>query len=189
MWAKQIGGTNDDFSYGITADASGNCFVTGYFSGNATFGPTNLTSSGITDGFIAKFDSQGNLIWVTQAGGSGDMLPTGIVWQSSKGVFFAGSFTGEAAFGTTVLSSSYDVVDLFLARVDEMPILAASRTAGAVSLSWPTNQAGFTLEKAAAVGAQAAWSAVTNEVDVSGDRYVVMDQMSSSSSFYRLWKP
>jgi len=44
------------FGYGVTADASGSCYVTGGFRNTINFGSTILTSHGGSDIFVAKSD-------------------------------------------------------------------------------------------------------------------------------------
>jgi hypothetical protein len=192
QWLKQMGGSDYDFGDGVVTDLSGNCFVTGEFSGSATFGPTNLVSFGGTDTFIAKYDSLGDLYWITHAGGGQLTRPGGQALRAGSGVYAAGGFNGDAMFGNTILTngSFADYTrNTFLTRVDEMPILTASNNASAVILSWPTNQVGFTLQRAIGLSGPVSWLDVTNGVGVSGDRYVVVDPLSGSSSFYRLRKP
>src|ERR1051326_7550408 len=71
VWAKQIGGSDDDISFSICSDASGNVFVTGMFaSPSITFGNTTLSPVGMWDFYIAKFDNNGNALWVKSAGGA-----------------------------------------------------------------------------------------------------------------------
>ena len=55
QWAVQAGGSSSDQGNSIAVDSSGNCYITGYFSGTASFGATNLTSSGGNDIFVAKY--------------------------------------------------------------------------------------------------------------------------------------
>ena len=57
QWAKSIGSASNDYGEGIAIDSSGNCYITGSFSGTADFDPgvgtVNLTSVGTSDIFIA----------------------------------------------------------------------------------------------------------------------------------------
>lgn len=48
------GGFSSDYGAGVALDKSGNMYVTGKFTGKATFGSTTLTSRGHYDGFIWK---------------------------------------------------------------------------------------------------------------------------------------
>jgi hypothetical protein len=58
VWAKQMGGTNDDVGHSIAVDASGNVYTTGYFEGTAYFDPGagafNISSAGGNDIFVYK---------------------------------------------------------------------------------------------------------------------------------------
>ena len=68
--AERAGGTNGDRGLGIARDVAGNSYVTGTFTGTATFGPgeaneTTLTSAGSNDIVIAKHDAGGTLVGQT----------------------------------------------------------------------------------------------------------------------------
>lgn len=52
----------------IAIDGVGNSYVTGEFTGQATFGTTTLISRGWNDTFVAKYDARGACLWVRQAG-------------------------------------------------------------------------------------------------------------------------
>src|SRR5690348_8520371 len=66
VWAKAIGGVNNDVGYSISLDHFGNLYTTGYFSGTVDFNPNsgtfNLTAVGNKDCFICKLDTSGNFI-------------------------------------------------------------------------------------------------------------------------------
>ena len=58
VWAKSVGGSAHDNGQSITTDASGNVYVTGWYSGSLDFDPDpttfNLTSIGGSDVFVQK---------------------------------------------------------------------------------------------------------------------------------------
>jgi len=117
LWAKQAGGASNDESYNIAVDANGNSYVTGNFTGSATFGSTTLTSSGYNDIFVAKLDINGNWLWAKQAGGADYDEGKSIAVDANGNCYITGSFRGSATFGTTTLtSSSWD--DIFVAKLD-----------------------------------------------------------------------
>ncbi len=119
LWAKQAGGLYSGYSYGIAVDANENSYVTGYFSGSATFGTTTLTSSSeyYSDIFVAKLDSSGNWLWAKQAGGTDCHDGYGIAVDADGNSYVTGYFYGSATFSTTILTSNgYE--DIFVAKLD-----------------------------------------------------------------------
>jgi hypothetical protein len=58
-WVMEGGGLNIDVSRGIAASAYGSCYITGYFSNQASFGSNSLTGFSVSDNdlFIARLDS------------------------------------------------------------------------------------------------------------------------------------
>lgn len=59
LWAKNMGGTGNDYGRGIAINDVGNVYATGNFQGTGDFEPgveiTNLTSAGSFDAFTIKF--------------------------------------------------------------------------------------------------------------------------------------
>ena len=55
------------------ADAAGNVFMTGFYTGTAGFGTLQLTSTtlGSLEVFVAKWHPATGYVWVVRAGGSG----------------------------------------------------------------------------------------------------------------------
>src|SRR5262245_44936828 len=88
LWAKRAGGISSDVGQGIAVDGSGNSYVTGIFQGSATFGSgelnqTTLVSAGPTDIFVAKYDSNGMLLWAKRDVGRGRCRGRGIAVDGS----------------------------------------------------------------------------------------------------------
>ncbi len=104
QWAVKAGGSSDDYGYGIAVDSSGNAYVTGYFSGTATFGSTSLTSSGDADIFIAKLSSSGSWQWAVKAGGTSSDYGKVIAVDSSGNAYVYASDAGNALFGGNIVA-------------------------------------------------------------------------------------
>ena len=108
VWAKQMTGVlpptntpDEDKGRAITVDASGNVYVTGYFTGTTDFDPgpgvLNLTSlgNGVPDVFVLKLDVAGNLVWVKQFGNGAFAISDkgySIVVDATGNVFTTGYF-------------------------------------------------------------------------------------------------
>ena len=74
IWAKNAGSTGKDRAEGICTDKLGNVYLTGFFSNTITFyGAPNitLTSAGLEDMFVAKYDQNGQVQWAVKFGGTG----------------------------------------------------------------------------------------------------------------------
>lgn len=94
VWAKVNGGIHK----AIALDSSGNVYTTGYFYNTADFDPgagtANLTSAGVDDVYISKFDSSGNYVWARRMGGTDSDIGAGVAVDSNGNVFSTGMFNG-----------------------------------------------------------------------------------------------
>ncbi|MFT4312410.1 MAG: hypothetical protein ACMXYF_04215 [Candidatus Woesearchaeota archaeon] len=102
---------------GVDIFPDGSAIVTGGFSGNATFGSNEIISAGGTDIFVAKIDSNGDWVWATTAGGSGDVEGRGITILSDNSAVMTGYFEGTVTFGSNEIISQGGG-DIFVARID-----------------------------------------------------------------------
>ncbi len=118
IWAVQAGGLSADEGYGITADKNGYIYVSGTFSGSASFGGAYLQSFGGGDVFIAKYDPNGKLIWVRQAGGSNYDIANSVAVDNNFNVMITGTFSGSISFGGNVALSGNTYSDIFVAKYD-----------------------------------------------------------------------
>jgi len=70
VWQQVPTGPASDAGMAAAADADGNAYFTGWFTGTVNFGTTNLTAVGsLRDIFVAKYNRAGALLWIVQAGG------------------------------------------------------------------------------------------------------------------------
>jgi len=132
VWARTIGGTNIDETRGLAVDSQGNCHLTGLFNGSAVFAETNLTSRGASDVFLAKFDTDGRLLWVQQAGGPDIDEGHAVALDAAGNIHLTGSFGGVADFGSTNLSAGGQA-DIFTALFGPSGNLLWVRKAGGAS--------------------------------------------------------
>ncbi len=132
IWAKQVGGQNDDYSTALSTDITGNCYVTGFFfiQGTiTTFGSTTITQAGDADMYISKFTAAGDLLWVRNGGSKSEDASFGIATDISGNSYVTGYFSGTAIFGITkIISNGYS--DIFVAKYDAAGNLVWVRSGG-----------------------------------------------------------
>jgi len=110
IWAQTAGGATFSYGNSLCTDADGNAYITGDFdSPTITFGPivlNNTTTDSIaSDIFIAKYNTNGNVVWAKSAGGTGYDHSNCISADAAGNLFLTGAFTSaNIAFGSTTLS-------------------------------------------------------------------------------------
>ena len=121
VWAKQMGGTGEDFGKGIQVDSDGNVYVTGKFKDVVDFDPstgiTNLTSEGMSDIFVTKLDAYGNLLWVKQFGGIDDDYGFAISLDSQNNVYTTGYFSATSNFTSGNSLTAFGGYDIFINKL------------------------------------------------------------------------
>lgn len=112
-WVKSFGGSLKDNGTSVTADASGNVYLTGEFGSSAiTFGSTSLTNHGSYNIFFAKFDSTGNNLYAKAVGGTGADQAYGVACDATGDAYITGWLSSPTVnFGSTTLTDSgfYDI--------------------------------------------------------------------------------
>lgn len=133
LWATSAGGPNYEVEESIATDSQGYVYITGRFSETANFGSISLTSSGNSDTFVAKLDTNGNWLWAIKAGGSGSEEGLGIAVDGNSNIYITGVFNNTATFGATSLNSSGNS-DIFVAKLDTNGNWLWARRAGGSNL-------------------------------------------------------
>jgi len=97
-WNTFLGGSGDDWGFGIAVDGSGNVYVAG--RSNADWGSPVRAYTSSYDAFAAKFSSSGALTWNTFLGGSGDDWGYDIAVDGGGNVYVTGD--SNATWGSPV---------------------------------------------------------------------------------------
>ncbi|MCL5098962.1 MAG: SBBP repeat-containing protein, partial [Candidatus Omnitrophica bacterium] len=135
QWARQAGGIGHDSGQKIAADSAGHCYVTGMFEVSARFGDLTLTSGGMQDMFVARYNADGSLEWAHQGGGLEDDAGQGVSTDGAGNVYVTGWFQDRATFGQTELTSAGGV-DAFIAKYDGAGELQWIKPAGGPGDDW-----------------------------------------------------
>lgn len=118
VWIKTLRSSSIESATGIAIDAAGNIYISGFFLTAIDLDPgpgiSNLTSSGSYDGFYAKYDNNGDLLWGKKIGGTGYEKILAITTDGSS-LYMTGHFNGQATFNSVVLTS-FGGDDIFIAR-------------------------------------------------------------------------
>ena len=125
VWAKDFQpiGSSGSVGTSVVTDAIGNVYVGGSFLGTVDFDPsfTNVVSlssvdtsnSPTIDGFLAKFNSNGDYQWAKTVGGKGvDLITSVVVDPSGIGVYVSGTFTSDTAVFTTITDTLFNKGDM-----------------------------------------------------------------------------
>jgi len=105
VWAKKIGGSQQEESFSVVVDSNSNVYTTGGFTGFVDFDPGASTffmtsSSGGVDSdiFISKLDSLGNFEMAVHIGGNASVYAKSIQVDEFDNVFITGSYVGTTDF-------------------------------------------------------------------------------------------
>ena len=120
-WARQDGGASYEYARELAAFPDGSSVVVGYFYNSTVFGvgepnETELTAYGNYDVFVARYEANGSLRWVRQAGGSDYDYAYDVAAFPDGSCVVSGEFRYGMTFGEDISLSSYGQDDLFLAR-------------------------------------------------------------------------
>lgn len=104
LWAINVGSAgNYSYCQSVDVDKAGNIYVAGAFRGPADFDPgpdtAILTPNGfLADGFLAKYDADGNYLWAIHAGGGVLTTFNEVAVDEIDNVYITGFFMGTADF-------------------------------------------------------------------------------------------
>jgi len=114
IWAKKIGGPDNEFIYDATTDKNGNLIIAGNFiSPTLNLGSgVILTNKGVTssgDAFIAKYSSSGNCIWAKNEGGLLNDVFNGCAVDGNGNIYAAGHFSSTTITIGNITHNNYNI--------------------------------------------------------------------------------
>jgi hypothetical protein len=117
-WLKSDGAGGGTFIADTVVDTNNYLYMTGHFYNTTTLGATSLVSAGSSDLFVAKYDAQGNNVWVQRVGGDAQEESGSIAVDDRGNSYVTGQFSGEINFGTVTLDNQNAWLDTFIAKYD-----------------------------------------------------------------------
>lgn len=123
--AYDFGGANSsDLAAGITTYSNNAVYITGRFgTSTTTIGTSTLTSVGVSDVFLTKYNGAGGFQWAVSAGAANADEPYGIDIDASGNVVIGGYYSGgNMTLGTTTLTNVANT-DAFLAKYNSSGVL------------------------------------------------------------------
>ncbi len=127
VWAKSIGGNQDDEAISMAVDNKGAIYITGFSSGVLDVNPSqqvsNLFLSSSRDIIIFKIDTRGNFKWAVGAGNSAEVdVGKTIDIDNINNVYITGYFSKAANFGMGKGSLPVSTVDFIVGNSSKQDV-------------------------------------------------------------------
>jgi hypothetical protein len=127
FWGVHFASPASNSAWDVAIDGANNILVIGNFQGSLEIGapgqtPVTLTNGGISEGYLAKIDPAGNVLWATTFGATADpRLAYGVTADAAGNVYATGSeakklfvakySAGGAAVWTKVISEGTGITN------------------------------------------------------------------------------
>jgi len=99
-------------------DKSGNCYISGEYWSRGQFDTTNLTGTGYSNIYLAKYLPSGKLIYVKHNTTGHDAAILNMCIDNSGHIYLVGQFEGNFTLGTFYLPSDVGIFSYFVAKYD-----------------------------------------------------------------------
>jgi hypothetical protein len=155
-------------------------------SNSVTGGRTNCTVSGFADGFRCDVDGR---IWSTAGDGVEIFAPDGhLIGKILMGRQINNLCFGGPAYQTlfTVGQPNVCSFPVLVAGAVSVRKLAACNNGGRFMVSWPAPSTGFNLQTSDSLGAQAAWTNVTDLPQVTNGLNQLGLSTTNAAKYFRL---
>jgi hypothetical protein len=149
LWARLLGSEWEDGIVNPSIDDGGNVYIAGEFCGSSLIvgqdtlvnqGPVQLTH----DAFVVKYDSNGNVLWVRVATGSGREAIIATAIDGSDNLYISGHFWMSTLItfdSLPLYKVGGGLSNVFLAKYDNNGNVLWARADGGTNYSWVTGMA------------------------------------------------
>ena len=117
-WVRTVTSVGYDDCHDLAVDSRGNVYLTGQIEYTATLNSTTLSSAGIHDIFVAKYDSLGNLIWAKRAGGNDGDVGYSLAVDAAENVYVVGEIETTSYFDNIAITVQGSSNNMFCAKYD-----------------------------------------------------------------------
>lgn len=116
-WSHVLGTAGNNMGKSILADDEGYLYVAGEFFDDFSFGDSILYGPGLSNVFLVKLNSMGELIWVRSFGGTGQVKLRGMAFDQEMNLVCTGSYSLILSVNDTAIESNGGS-DIFILRLD-----------------------------------------------------------------------
>jgi len=117
QWLNQLGGKGWDITSGIAADSKNNIYIAGSYALGLECQGKEVKSNGNHDMYIARFNDDGNLKWITGNGGAKLDRINSIATYINDNIIVAGVITDSIKLGDVKITGRS--AKMFIAMLDE----------------------------------------------------------------------
>lgn len=117
IWAISGGSNDNDDSGGIAIDDLGNVYLAASFWEEMTFDTLTINGGNSSALLLAKFNTDGQILWAKTMTGSGLKVPTSLEINEDSFLYFGGYFGNDLLIGNEELIAN-GTADLLIAKYD-----------------------------------------------------------------------
>ena len=146
LWARHWGGSSSDGVEGVAVDGSGGLIAGGFFLNSVDFDPgpgnASASSNGSSDGFVSRFDVNGDFTGVWTFGGFGADRALRVAPDGAGGSVIAGTYEFTVDFDPGAGVQNFGAAgasDVFLLRLDSNGAFDSLRSLGGSSIELLTD--------------------------------------------------
>lgn len=142
-WVKSFGSKQGTTEIaGVATDAENQAIIVGTFSSESLEidDVNNLYNNGISDVFLIKYDTSGNLLWKLSFGGEKEEYVNGICLDDQENIYITGHFRSSSfSIGDKTISSAWPD-NIYIAKFSPEGTLSwFSHSTGLTTYAWPSS--------------------------------------------------